>query len=135
MEAISSLEQAVEAFPGIKEFVDYVIATNGQETLKVEKGYLNWYYEHPGRGFYRADFKLDTQNPELFVFMREGMLGTDPMADPIKGKELIENLAEYFEEVRQIYAKCFVRNEAIYRYATPEEAGGQSVIMPVRDFS
>ena len=110
---VLDLEQAVEVFPEIKEFVDYVLETNGQSTLKIEKGELRWNHVR-GEYFYSMQLALDRNNPRMWIYCREGMHGTAPFFEPAKGEELIKKLPQVFGELKGIYDKCFVRNENVF---------------------
>lgn len=120
----SDLEKAVEMFPEIKEFVDYVGDTKGQETLKVENGKLRWSHDRGEGNFYRMEFVLDRNKPNLWVYFREGQLGTAPFQEPAQGEELLRRLPEIFRFLKDTYDRCYVRDTDIFRYATSEETEG-----------
>ncbi len=117
IEKISTLEKAVEVFPEIKDFVDYVKQTNGQQTLQVENGVFRYLYnrdpEH--NEFYRAELTLDRAHPKMWLFFREGMTGTAPFAEPAPGGVgLLQWLPEIFDTLKKVHEICFVHGKYFY---------------------
>lgn len=113
------LEQVIEVFPEVKEFIDYVVETGGQKTLKIEDKQFIWVHErevYDGRPtcFYRMELTLDRDNPKIWLSFREGQIGTAPVYEPVKGQEILDKLPEILEEVKGVYEKCFLKDQDIF---------------------
>ncbi|MBS3083426.1 hypothetical protein J4423_01335 [Candidatus Pacearchaeota archaeon] len=126
---VETLEQAVEVFPEIKDFVDYVVQTGGRNTLNVNNNTLNWRHEKDFYGkipssFYHMALSLDRIDPKMTLFFREMQVGCQPFHEPARGDELLKKLPEIFEAMKRVYDKCFVKDRYIFTETISRDSQG-----------